>query len=249
MTLSADSVAERWRFPRRLAAAIAVAVALTSAVSAQEPAPPSASESLPVAAAANVGNDYRIAAGDELTLRFFYVPELNETVTVRPDGKIHLPLVGAIAAAEQTPEQLARALHAAYAGDLRHPDVAVEIEKGFARQQIFIGGEVQHAGMQALTPQLTLMRAIIVAQGLKETAAPNRVLILRKNTDGTARVIETNLARQLHGNAGEDPTLQPYDVVLVPPSRVARLNKWVDQYIRRNLPVNMSYEINKQVGF
>jgi len=245
MSLLADLAAKRRQAMRLLSQAIALSFALTSIASAQAPAPNRTSP--PVEARAI--HDYRIAEGDELTLRFFYVPELNETVTVRPDGKIHLPLVGAVAAAEQTPEQLAQALRGAYAGSLRHPDVSVEIEKGFARQQVFIGGEVERAGMQALTPQLTVMRAIILAQGMKETAAPNRVLILRKDADGNARVIETNLARSMHGNAGEDPTLQPYDVVLVPPSRVARLNKWVDQYIRRNLPVSMSYEIDKQVGF
>lgn len=234
----------RPRSRRLLAYAFALLSASASTVSAQAPA----SGVLAVDAPATARNDYRIAAGDELTLRFFYVPELNETVTVRPDGKIHLPLVGAIVAAEQTPEQLAQRLRGLYAGDLRHPDVSVEIEKGFARQQVFIGGEVEQPGMQALTPELTVMRAIIVAQGLKENAAPNRVVILRKDAAGNARIIEASVARQLHGNAGEDPPLQPYDVVLVPPSRVSRVNKWVDQYIRRNLPISLFYDINKQVG-
>jgi len=242
--------AARWRRPPAWVRATAVAGLLVAsfAAASQTPAtiePPA----LPMAGAHDAGApaDYRIASGDELTLKFFYVPELNETVTVRPDGKIHLPLIGAVPAAELTPEQLAQRLRTAYAGDLRYPEVAVELGKDFARQQVFIGGEVAQPGMQTLTPQLTLMRAIILAQGMKDTAAPNRVLILRRDAQGASQVIEADLARQLHGRAGEDPTLQPYDVVLVPPSRVSRLNRWVDQYIRRNLPLNLVYDINRQL--
>ena len=31
--------------------------------------------------------------------------------------------------------------------------------------------------------------------------------------------------------------LQPFDVVLVPETRISRLNKWVDQYIRQMSPL------------
>lgn len=234
------------RAPARLARAFALVLLSATIAQAREPVPV-----LPPAGAPSSAQpaDYRIASGDELTLKFFYVPELNETVTVRPDGKIQLPLVGTVPAADLTPEQLARRLHAAYAGELRNPDVSVEIGKEFTRQQVFIGGEVTQPGMQALTPQLTLLRAIIVAQGMKDSAAPNRVLILRKGANGEAQVIKANVARQLRGGEGEDLALQPYDVVLVPPSRVSRVNKWVDQYIRRNLPISLAYDVNRQVDF
>lgn len=224
------------KFPARWA--LLLAVALSTPVPAQQAVPAS------VSAEAVQTADYRITQGDELALKFFYVPELNETATVRPDGKINLALIGDIQAAELTPEQLAQHLRVAYANHLRHPEVTVEIEKGFARQQVFVGGEVAHPGMQPLTPSLTLMRALIVAQGLKDTAAPNRVVILRRDATGASQVIETNFARQMRGKGGADPVLQPYDVVLVPPSRVAGLNKWIDLYIRRNLPIGFSYNIN-----
>ncbi|ALN80813.1 polysaccharide biosynthesis/export family protein [Lysobacter antibioticus] len=191
---------------------------------------------------------YRIAPGDELALKFFYVPELNENVTVRPDGRIHLQLVGEVPAAELTPAELAAALKRAYAGSLRQPEVSVEVEKGFARQQVFVGGEVGRPGAQPLLPSLTVMRALIVAQGLRETAAANRVVILRRGDDGRAQVIRVDVASQSRkgADAANDPLLQPFDVVLAVPSHVSRLNKWIDQYIRRNLPVNVgfSYDLN-----
>ncbi|MGO1000160.1 polysaccharide biosynthesis/export family protein [Lysobacter sp. CA196] len=191
---------------------------------------------------------YRIAPGDELALKFFYVPELNENVTVRPDGRIHLQLVGEVPAAELTPAELAAALKRAYAGSLRQPEVSVEVEKGFARQQVFVGGEVGRPGAQPLLPSLTVMRALIVAQGLRDTAAANRVVILRRGDDGRGQVIRVDVASQSRNgaDAANDPLLQPFDVVLAVPSHVSRLNRWIDQYIRRNLPVNVgfSYDLN-----
>lgn len=213
---------------------IVLILALASPALAQEP---------PAAAAPS---DYRIVAGDQLALKFFYAPELNESVTVRPDGKINLLLVGDVQAAGLAPAQLAQQLRAAYTQTLRYPEVAVEIEKGFGMQQIFVGGEVTHPGVQPLTPSLTLMRALIAAQGLKDSAAPSRVLILRRDANGASQVTKIDVATQMRGGHASDPVLQPYDVVLVPPSRVARLNKWIDLYIRRNLPVSVgfSYDLN-----
>lgn len=208
----------------------------------------SASEASTGGAVTQAPADYRISAGDVLALKFFYAPELNANITVRPDGKINLQFVGDFQAANLTPAQLASQLKAAYATTLRYPEVAVGIDKGFASQQIFVGGEVEHPGVQPLLPSLTLMRAVIIAQGFKETAASGRVLILRRDAHGDTQVIKVNASNQGSGSSDvKDPTLQPFDVVLVAPSGVAKLNKWVDQYIRRNIPVSVgfSYAINK----
>lgn len=190
---------------------------------------------------AAAADSYRIMAGDELSVKFFYVPEMDQKVMVRPDGKLNLPLIGAVDATELTPEQLAQRLREAYADELRYPEVSVSVEKGFASQQVFVGGEVGHPGVQALTPQLTLMRAVIAAQGTKASAASRRVLILRKQPGGGQQVIQVDLAAQMRGKGGEDPLLRPYDVVLVPPSRISKVNDWVDLYIRKNLPIDFSY--------
>lgn len=216
--------------------------------SAANPAVTNSSITSPAVAAPRADSEYRIAAGDELALKFFYAPELNESVTVRPDGRIHLQLVGEIDAARHSPRELADALGRAYATHLRYPQVSVEVEKGFARQQVFVGGEVGRPGAQPLLPSLTLMRALIVAQGLKDSAAANRVVILRRDADGRARAIRVDVAAQARDGAddGNDPLLQPFDVVLAVPSRISRVNKWIDQYVRRNLPVNVgfSYDLN-----
>jgi len=84
---------------------------------------------------------YIIQAGDQLDIKFFYNPELNDSVTVRPDGKISLQLVDEVQAAGQTPAQLDDFLTEKYAKELRKPVITV-IVKSFASQRVYVGGEV-----------------------------------------------------------------------------------------------------------
>ncbi len=190
---------------------------------------------------------YLISPGDELSVRFDFVPEFNTVATVRPDGHIDLPLIGSQLAAGRTADDLARQLKAAYSAKLRRPDLAINIVKGFGSQQVFVGGEVLHPGVQPLSPSLTALQAILVAQGFKETADASKVSILRRAPDGNAQMLSVDAAAVMDGKAqSKDVTLQPFDVVIVQRSAVANLNLWIDQYIRRNIPFNtaFSYVIN-----
>jgi protein involved in polysaccharide export with SLBB domain len=58
---------------------------------------------------------FRLTPGDRVAVKFFYNKELNEEVTIRPDGKISLQLVDEVMAAGRTPEELGRLLTLAYA--------------------------------------------------------------------------------------------------------------------------------------
>ncbi len=71
------------------------------------------------------GTDYHIQVGDQIDIKFFYNPELNEQVTVRPDGRIGLQLVGELVTAGMTAGELKAVLVNKYAEQLRDPEVAV----------------------------------------------------------------------------------------------------------------------------
>ena len=63
------------------------------------------------AAAANAeGNataaDYRLVPGDKLRIEVYKDPQISQTLQIRPDGKITLPLVGDVAAAGRSPVAL-----------------------------------------------------------------------------------------------------------------------------------------------
>src|SRR5665811_308373 len=81
--------------------------------------------------------EYRIQAGDQLDIKFFYNKDLNEQVTVRPDGRISLQLVRSIVAAGLTPEQLTDQLTKAYSAQIKDPEVAV-IVRSFSSQRVYV---------------------------------------------------------------------------------------------------------------
>ncbi len=71
--------------------------------------------------------DYRIQVGDQIDIKFFFNPELNEQVRVRPDGRIALQLVGEIMTAGLTAEELKKMLIQEYETELKNPEVAVMV--------------------------------------------------------------------------------------------------------------------------
>lgn len=69
--------------------------------------------------------DYQIQVGDRLDIKFFFNPELNENVLVRPDGRIALQLIGELPVVGNTVEQIRTILIKNYSGQLKNPEVAV----------------------------------------------------------------------------------------------------------------------------
>jgi len=69
--------------------------------------------------------DYRVQVGDELDIKFFFNPELNESIPVRPDGRIALQLVGEISVVGHTVEEIREILIKNYSGQLKNPEIAV----------------------------------------------------------------------------------------------------------------------------
>jgi len=112
--------------------------------------------------------EYRIQAGDQLDIKFFYNKDLNEQVTVRPDGRISLQLVKTVVAAGLTPEQLTVNLKKAYSVHLKDPEIAV-IVRSFSSQRIYVDGEVGKPGMLPLTGPTTVRQAISQAGGFLYT--------------------------------------------------------------------------------
>jgi protein involved in polysaccharide export with SLBB domain len=184
------------------------------------------------------GGEYRLQPGDELDIRFYYNPELNSSVLIRPDGRISLPLANEVQAAGLTPASLSQRLRSAYEQELRRPELTV-IVRSFNSQKVFVGGEVQSPGViQALGP-LTVLQSVTQAGGFKETARLNEVLVIRRDPAAPADpiVIPIDVAAVVDGSGtNQDIALMPFDVIYVPKSPIANVNKFVDQYIRQNIP-------------
>jgi protein involved in polysaccharide export with SLBB domain len=181
---------------------------------------------------------YRIKVGDYLGVRFYKTPELNVEVPVRSDGKISLEILGDVDAAGLEPTELSRLLSERYASELTNPRVTV-IVLAFGGQ-IFVGGEVKNPSAVPFATGMTVLQAIDGAGGFLDTAKPDSVVLIR-HADGAYQAHELNLKKALSGkDLSVNVALQPSDIVHVPRSRIANMNLLVDQYIRRNLPINPS---------
>lgn len=184
--------------------------------------------------------EYRLQIGDLLDIKFFYNPELNEQVTVRPDGRISLQLVHEIMAVNLTPQELTNLLTKKYAPELTKPEIAV-IVRSFSAQKIYVDGEVTKPGMVPLIGFVSVLQAISQAGGMKDSARTSEVVIIRQGENHNPLVGRVNLDKAIDGtDMSQDIVLRPSDIVYVPKSPIGNVNKWVDLYLRKNIPISIS---------
>ena|ERR1700722_4432616 len=229
-------------YSRPLAALILASIwALTGCVTASD-VPLHTIISLPVSQGVAlsrqaVGAIYVITAADDLTVRFYFNPQLDEDVRVRPDGKISLSLVGELDAKGKTPQALSQEITAAYAQYLAK-STAVVIVRRFSNARAFVGGSVQRPGIVDMQlGSVTALQSIAIAGGATDAATLKDVILVRKLPDQKQPfIMDLNLIRALNGSDPEqDVELMPDDEVFVPRSGMASTNLALQQLIYYNL--------------
>ena len=182
--------------------------------------------------------EYVIGAGDNVALKFFYAPELNDIITVRPDGKISLPFVHDIKAAGKTPEQLAGIISKKLAHHLEQPEVSVSIND-FASQKVFVIGEVNKPGAFQLTQREDLLQVLGEAGWVTPASRNEEIVIIRKNPEGKKSVYHANINQILSGeDIEQDVLVLAGDVIFVPPSNPVEFDRWIDRNVKGALPFN-----------
>ncbi|MGO9952006.1 MAG: polysaccharide biosynthesis/export family protein [Dissulfurispiraceae bacterium] len=192
--------------------------------------------------------DYRIQAGDQLDIKFFYNPELNESLTVRPDGRISLQLANEIMAYGLTPAELTKVLKEKYSTELDNPEVTV-IVRSFSAQKVYVDGEVAKPGVVPLTGSMTLLQAMSQAGGVKDTAKTSEVVIMRRISENKFNIYAVNVNKVIDGtDMSQDLPLMPFDIIYVPRTVIADLDIFVDQYLRKMLPISTGLTYNLYKG-
>ncbi|MFN7956226.1 MAG: polysaccharide biosynthesis/export family protein [bacterium] len=192
------------------------------------------------AAAAQDDVTYRIVPGDLIEIKSLVDGSLNETVRVGPDGKIAHPLTGYLRADGLTPEELAQALTRELARTVRDPSITVFVRE-YAGRVVYVGGEVFHPRDVQILGRMSAMSAILAAGGYTPAGDLSKVVLLRKSPDGAATSRVVDLAKLAEGTDGSvDPALAPFDIVIVPPTTITEIDRFVEQYITRVVPGNLS---------
>jgi len=130
------------------------------------------------AAAAVDPEKYEIGPEDLLFVRVWREPDFTLPVTVRPDGKITMPLIGDVQAAGESPLQLTAALKKLLLQYLNNPDVSVFVTE-VRSKKFYIDGEVSRPGAFALVTRTSVLEALSRGGGFREFANTKRIRVLR----------------------------------------------------------------------
>ena len=153
-------------------------------------------------------------SGDVIRITFPSAPNLDETQTIRRDGRINLKLIGEVKVVDKTPAELEKELLQAYATQLTSKEITVTVLSSSIT--VYVTGAVMKQGKVTADRALTVLDAIMEAGGLDLTRAkPKEVKVIRQE-EGQVKTYPINIKAVLDGAASEPFYLKPYDTVVVP---------------------------------
>jgi polysaccharide biosynthesis/export protein len=170
---------------------------------------------------------YILQREDVLLVSFPLSTELNQTVTIQPDGYISLLNAGSVFAQGLTVPELQDAIKKAYAGVLHDPIVNVDVQD-FQKPSFTVSGQVGKPGQYELRTDLTVAEAIAVAGGMTMQTAKTQVFLFHRSSKDWVEVKKVNLHDVLQGkNVNEDAMVLPGDMIYVPEKFIANFKKYV----------------------
>jgi polysaccharide export outer membrane protein len=160
-------------------------------------------------------------------LTFPLSPELNQTVTIQPDGYINLQSAGSVYARGLTAPELVLAVKKAYTGILHDPIVNVDVTD-FQKPFFTVSGQVGKPGQYELRSDITVAEALAVAGGMTMMTAKTQVFLFHRTSQNWFEVRKVNMKEILSGkNLNEDAIVQPGDMIYVPEKFITNFRKYV----------------------
>lgn len=157
----------------------------------------------PVPVAAGSATAYQLGAGDKVKVNVFGEADLSGEFLVGDNGRIDLPLIGAVQARGQTVTQFQNAVVARYSGGyLKDPKVSVSV---LNYRPFFIQGEVGKGGEYPYKAGLTIQNAVAIAGGYTYRANTGKAFVRRAGQDKEVEV-QTN----------QRVAINPGDIIRVP---------------------------------
>ena len=171
---------------------------------------------------------YRLESGDILELAFRYTPEFDQEVTIQPDGYVQLKgLQNDVHIQGQTVPEVIDTLKKAYSNTLRDPVISVVLRE-FEKPYFIVGGEVGHPGKFDLRGDTTVVEALEIAGGLRDSAKHSEVQFFKRVEGGWAQAKSVNVKKLLQeGNLEEANYLQPGDFIYVPKNAFSKIARFL----------------------
>ncbi len=170
---------------------------------------------------------YKLQPSDVLEIEYTYTPEYNQTATVEPDGTVRLKLIGSVKVSALTLDQATTLITAKASVPLNKPQLMLTL-KEYVRPHYTIYGEITKPGTYDIHGEVSVLQAIAICGGVKDSGKETQVLLVRKldNDIASVKVINTKLLASAKG-AGEDFPLRADDMLIVPKTRLGKIEPYV----------------------
>jgi polysaccharide biosynthesis/export protein len=168
---------------------------------------------------------YKLQPGDRFDVAYRYTPELNQSVTIEPDGYVNLDPTGPIKVSELTLDQATDLITHLSIKRLRDPKVTLTL-RDFHKPYYVVAGQVNHPGRFDMDQPTTALQAILTAGGMDASARSSQIIVFRhiNSDDDEVHVLNLHDIRK-RSDLEHDLMLQPGDMLLVPRDRIAKMER------------------------
>ncbi len=166
-------------------------------------------------AAPNDETEYTIGLGDTIEIHVWQEADLSRSVTVRLDGRVSLPLLGDVKAANKTISQFTIELDKLYSKIINEPAVTVILTESRSRRY-YILGQIQTPGEFPLDTPITILQAIARSGGFLEWAKTGNISVIRRSQQGEV-ILKFDYDDVVKGKKlAQNINILPGDTIIVP---------------------------------
>ena len=172
----------------------------------------------------NFFTTYRLGPEDVISVSVFGQDRYSrQGITIGPSGRISLALIPeGIFVNGKTVDQVAELIRKRYDEYIREPQVSVSLDRAGSYRYSVVG-DVGQPGIRLMSRRLSVSEAIAEAGGVLQTGNRKKIVVLRKQEDGTLKQIPVNLSAIYRGQAPDAVYLSPGDQVIVPGNTLKKL--------------------------
>ncbi|MGH7028207.1 polysaccharide biosynthesis/export family protein [Brevundimonas sp.] len=186
----------------------------------------------------DIAPEYLLFPGDEIEVATPTAAELTRQLKIGPDGRVSLPLLGHVMAADRTLAELEADVAEGYAAHLRRPEVEVTLRLA-GPLKVWVDGEVRNPGVFDMPGEIDAYQAVVMAGGVLPSARSSQAALIRRGPGG----VRMMRAVDLRPRRGEAVALRRGDIIFVPRSTLGELAAFFTLF-RAALPIGFSYALN-----
>ncbi|MBB6308168.1 polysaccharide biosynthesis/export family protein [Xanthobacter tagetidis] len=189
----------------------------------------------------NVMPVYRLGPGDKVKIKYFITREMDEELTVSPDGTMAPRAVGQMRVEGMTLAGAQEAVSRASRKELAQQKVVISLEEA-AAARVYVGGMVANQGAFKLPDTGTgVLQGILLAGGFTEEARAGQVALIRRGPNNEPMLRLINVRDLIQTGFPDDVPLMSGDIIYVPRSSIAEVNLWIDQFINKVVPFQRTF--------